>query len=79
MVEDAREDAQKCIELAPDFAKGHFRLALALQAEEKYGEACASFDAVLKLEPNNKDAKSGLQVAQMQMERKRRQEAGQTQ
>tara|TARA_B110001452_G_scaffold248150_2_gene234676 strand:- start:1352 stop:3019 length:1668 start_codon:yes stop_codon:yes gene_type:complete len=74
----AREDAQKCIELAPDFAKGHFRLALALQAEEKYGEACASFDKVLKLDSSNKDAKSGLQVAQMQAERQRRQQAGQT-
>ena len=45
---------------------------------EKYGEACASFDKVLKLEPSNKDAKSGLQVAQMQAERQRRQQAGQT-
>lgn len=74
----AREDATKCIELAPDFCKGHFRLALALQAEDKYGEACAAFDKVLTFEPSNKDAKSGLQVAQMQVERQRRQAAGQT-
>merc|ERR1719355_575028 len=31
----AREDASECTRLAPSFAKGHFRLALALQAEEK--------------------------------------------
>ena len=29
----AREDAEACVTLQPAFAKGHFRLALALQAE----------------------------------------------
>eukprot|EP00908_Phaeocystis_cordata_P017074 Transcript_28409.p1 GENE.Transcript_28409~~Transcript_28409.p1 ORF type:complete len:397 (-),score=129.28 Transcript_28409:161-1351(-) len=72
----ARDDAQACVKLAPAFAKGHFRLALALQAEEQYGPACAAFAKVLELEPNNKDAKSGLGVAQMQAERQRRQAAG---
>jgi tetratricopeptide (TPR) repeat protein len=73
--QQAREDAEACIKLEPTFAKGHFRLALALQAEEKYGEACAAFGKVLELEPNNKDAKSGLGVAQMQAERQRRAQA----
>ena len=68
----AREDAQKCIELAPDFAKGHFRLALALQALEEYPGACAAFGRTLELEPKNKDAASGLQMAKMQAERQRR-------
>ena len=70
------EDALACTKLAPDFAKGHFRLALALQAENKAAEACSSFGRVLELEPSNKDATQGLQVARMQAERKRRQEAG---
>jgi len=74
--QQAREDAEACTKLDPTFAKGHFRLALALQAEEKYGEACAAFGKVLELEPNNKDAKSGLGVAQMQAERERRAQAG---
>ena len=45
------------------------------QAEEKFGEACVAFGKVLELEPNNKDAKSGLGVTQMQAERQRRAQA----
>lgn len=74
--QQAREDAEECIKLAPDFPKGHFRLALALQAEEKPGEACTAFNKVLELEPKNKDAAAGLNMARMQAERKRRQQAG---
>lgn len=72
----AREDAEACIKLAPDFAKGHFRLALALQAEEKAADACAAFTKVLELEPKNKDAAAGLNMARMQAERARRMQAG---
>lgn len=73
----ALEDAQKCTELNPTFAKGHFRLGLALQAENRPAEACAAFNRVLELEPSNKEAASGLNMARMQAERQRRQEAGQ--
>jgi len=73
----AHEDALACTRLAPEFAKGHFRLALALQAEEKPAEACTAFGRVLELEPKNKDAASGLNMARMQAERQRRQRAGQ--
>merc|ERR1719502_2593913 len=73
----AREDAEACIKIDPKFAKGHFRLALALQAEDKPGEACAAFNCVLDLEPSNKDAAAGLNMARMQAERQRRQQAGQ--
>ena len=72
----AREDAVECTKLAPDFAKGHFRLALALQAEEKPAEACAAFGKVLALEPKNKEAQAGLNMSRMQAERQRRQQAG---
>jgi len=72
----AKEDALECIKRAPDFAKGHFRLALALQAENLPGEACAAFNKVLSLEPSNKDAAAGLNMARMQAERQRRMEAG---
>ena len=75
--QQAHEDALECTRLAPTFAKGHFRLALALQAEDKPGEACASFNKVLDLEPSNKEAASGLNMARMQAERQRRQQAGQ--
>merc|ERR1719238_569359 len=59
----AREDAQACVRLAPEFAKGHFRLALALQAEERYPDACAAFTKAINLEPNNKEAQAGLNMA----------------
>ena len=72
----AREDALECIKLEPKFAKGHFRLALALQAEEDPAGACAAFTKALALEPGNKEAAAGLNVARMQAERKRRMEAG---
>ena len=65
----AREDAQACIKLMPSFAKGHFRLALALQAEDKPADACAAFGKCLEIEPNNKDAIAGLNMARMQAER----------
>lgn len=74
--QQAKEDALACIELEPAFAKGHFRLGLAQQALEYFGDACGAFGKVLELEPNNKDAASGLNMARMQAERKRRQEAG---
>lgn len=72
----AREDALECIKLEPKFCKGHFRLALALQAEEDPAGACAAFTKALALEPGNKEAAAGLNVARMQAERKRRMEAG---
>jgi len=75
--QQAKDDADACIRLEPAFPKGHFRLALALQALEAYGDACTAFGKVLELEPNNKDATSGLNMARMQAERKRRQAAGQ--
>jgi len=73
----AKEDAAACIQLAPTFSKGHFRLALAHQALDEFGEACAAFGKVLELDPSNKEALAGLNMARMQAERKRRQEAGQ--
>lgn len=76
--EQALSDAESCIALAPDFGKGHFRRALALQALSRYPDACGSFTKVIELEPKNKEAASGLNMARMQAERQRRQEAGMT-
>jgi tetratricopeptide (TPR) repeat protein len=71
----AREDAQAATDLQPTYAKAHFRLALAQQAEDDFGGACTSFNKVLQLEPKNKEARAGLRMAEVQAERKRRQEA----
>ena len=56
----AREDALECVKLEPKFAKGHFRLALALQAEEDPAGACAAFTKALALEPGNKVVAAGI-------------------
>ena len=65
-------DCDLCIELNPSYAKAHFRRALALQAGERFGEACSAFNKCLALEPTNKDAKAGLRMAEVQAERQRR-------
>lgn len=70
----AREDAQVAVALHPEYAKAHFRLALALQAEEDFAGACAAFNASLALEPKNKEAQAGLRMAEVQAVRQRRQE-----
>merc|ERR1719231_1616397 len=75
--EQARLDATECTKLAPDFAKGHFRLGLALQAEQQPAAAVGAFSRCLEIEPNNKDAAAGMNMARMQAERQRRQQAGQ--
>jgi tetratricopeptide (TPR) repeat protein len=71
----ARADAQAATELQPTYAKAHFRLALAQQAEEDFISACTSFSKALQLEPKNKEAQAGLRMAEVQAERQRRQEA----
>lgn len=71
----ARDDAQAATDLQPTYAKAHFRLALAQQAENDFGGACTSFSKALQLEPKNKEAQAGLRMAEVQAERQRRQEA----
>ncbi len=73
----ARADAERAASLKPDFAKAHFRLALALQAQEAFGDACASFSRCLQIEPKNKEATAGLRMAEVQAERQRRTQAAQ--
>lgn len=70
----AREDAEAAAALQPSYAKAHFRLALALQAEEKFPEAVAAFNKALQLEPKNKEAAAGLRMAEVQATRQRRQQ-----
>ena len=71
----AHDDARIATELQPMYAKAHFRLALALQAEEDFASACSSFNKTLQLEPRNKEAQAGLRMAEVQAERQRRQQA----
>lgn len=46
-------DADKCIELKPDFVKGYFRKAEVLKETFQYDEALINYGRALKLEPTN--------------------------
>lgn len=51
----ALEDAEKCIELAPDFVKGYHRKALALQALERKEEAAEVTMRACEMDPNSRE------------------------
>jgi len=50
----ALEDAEKCIEMSPDFAKGYLRKGQALFKQEKFDEACGVYATGLEKDPQNK-------------------------
>lgn len=52
----ALADADKCVELKPDFLKGHLRRAMSLQALGRHNEAVDACSNALALEPSNADA-----------------------
>lgn len=54
-VNRALEDADRCIELAPDFVKGYHRKALALAALGRKDEACDVALKACQMEPDNKE------------------------
>jgi tetratricopeptide (TPR) repeat protein len=49
----ANEDADKTIELKPDWVKGHFRKAEALCAAGSYDMALLSYGRALRLQPSD--------------------------
>jgi len=53
------QDCDKCIELAPDFIKGHLRKAALLRIE-KPAEAKGCYERALAIDPNNAEARSGI-------------------
>lgn len=60
----ALTDAEKCIEIKPDWAKGHSRKGAALHAMKLYDEATAAFNAGLEIAPEDAGLKSGLAEVQ---------------
>jgi len=58
--DEALSDANKCIELKPDFAKAYSRKGAALHGAGKLQEATAAYEDGLKIDPNNAALKSGL-------------------
>ncbi|XP_073333808.1 uncharacterized protein [Pagrus major] len=56
----ALTDAQRSIQLAPDWPKGYFRKGCALMGLKRYSEAEKAIEQVLKLDQNCKEASSKL-------------------
>ena len=61
--QNALEDAEKCIRLAPDWGKGFARKAAALLGMGQAGEALKVYKAGLKAEPGNVACKNGIASA----------------
>lgn len=58
--DSALKDAEECIALKPDFAKGYSRKGAALHSLGKYSEAVAAYEHGLSVDPNNPGLKQGL-------------------
>uniref|UniRef100_A0A665UF21 Uncharacterized protein n=1 Tax=Echeneis naucrates TaxID=173247 RepID=A0A665UF21_ECHNA len=61
----ALTDAQRSIDLAPDWPKGYFRKGCALMGLKRYSEAEKEMEQVLKLDQNIKEASSELITCQI--------------
>lgn len=62
--EEALADANKCIELNPQFVKGYARKGLALRKQGKYDEAQKVYEEGLTFDPENGMIKTGMQELQ---------------
>ena len=58
----ALDDAEKCVNLEPTWAKGYGRKGAALHMLKKYDDSIASFEHGLSLETNNSYLQSGLEL-----------------
>jgi len=63
--EKALDDAVRCTELAPDFAKGWFRKGMALHALQRYGQAIPALVEAERLDPKNQQIPEAIKMAQM--------------
>jgi len=61
---NALEDANSCLGLNPDFAKGYSRKGAALHALKRYNDSVAAYKAGLEKFPDDAGLKSGLAAVQ---------------
>ena len=59
----ALRDGEKCVELKPDWGKGYGRLASAQHALTRYDAAMETYRKGLRVEPESKALKDGLEAA----------------
>lgn len=64
--EGAVKDAEKTVELKPDWSKGYSRLGSTLTFLKKYDEGIAAYEKGLQLEPGNQQLIAGLSEARNQ-------------
>lgn len=57
---EALKDAEKCIELAPEFSKGYTRKATVQFFMKQYDKAMETYQALLSKEPENAEAQDGV-------------------
>lgn len=66
----ALNDATKCTELAPDYAKGWFRKGMALHSLERFGKAIPDLVQAEKLDPKNPQIPEAIKMAQLMCRKK---------
>eukprot|EP01088_Endostelium_zonatum_P004954 TRINITY_DN1633_c0_g1_i1.p1 TRINITY_DN1633_c0_g1~~TRINITY_DN1633_c0_g1_i1.p1 ORF type:complete len:353 (+),score=87.11 TRINITY_DN1633_c0_g1_i1:100-1158(+) len=71
--DNALADAKKCIELAPEWAKGYYRLGIACVALGEIREAIAAFTTGVEKEPGNQELQKALDEAKEDLEELERQ------
>jgi tetratricopeptide (TPR) repeat protein len=59
----ALKDGEKCVDLRPDFGKGHGRVGAALYALGAYEDAAIAYSKGLKADPSNDALRTGLEDA----------------
>lgn len=65
---EALQDAQRAIELDPEFVKAWARKGTAHQLLKEYHKAMEAFEKGMQLDPNNKDCKDGYQKTMMMIQ-----------
>lgn len=65
--DEALKDADKCIEIKPDWVKGYTRKGAALHKKRDYEEAVKAYEDGLKVDPSNAACSSGLEEVKKAM------------
>jgi tetratricopeptide (TPR) repeat protein len=61
---------RRAMAIAPDHARAHHLLALALLVQKRYGDAAAELTRVLQLDPGNADARAALAYCEQRLRAK---------
>jgi len=65
---DAVNDAEQCVRLSPEWAKGFSRLGAALWADRQLKAALEAFDSGLKIEPDNEAMQTSRKEVQKELQ-----------